>query len=576
MRLIRPGILFSFSLITACATTVPAPREEAPQAVAPEKPLAPERQAKAKRSLEPDVLYQILVAEVAGQRGELGLSSHSYLQAARKTRDMQVARRATHVAIYAKDYDNALKAARLWVELGPEDIEGQQALAALLIRAGHTNEAVAHLEQVLQLSPSDDHRAFLMVANLLGREQDRDQALTIMERLVNTYENNANAQYAYAQLAYSMGKLDKAKASIEQVIATEPKKTDALVLRARILHRQGHNQAAVADFEQALKLSPEDDRLRLHFARLLVDLKDFPRARKHFNVLLERQPNNSDVSYALGLLAIEASDFDEAEFHFLSLLKLGQRSNEAAYSLGQIADSRGEVEEAIKWYSSVADGESYLSARFRVASLLVESQGMSAARAYLAALKPRSEEDELRIYLAEAELLRDAGQYPQAMVIYDEALERFPKNIEVLYARGMLGDMMGDMAILERDLREILKLDPGNAQALNALGYTLADRTDRHEEALELIAKAYEQRPNDAAIIDSMGWVMYQLGRYEEAYKYLKKALSLQQDGEIAAHLGEVLWVMGRQAEARKVWNEASKQFPEHKLLREVMQRFQP
>jgi len=573
-RILLPLVL----ALSGC--TAVAPRDEAapaPEAapVPQEAPVfSPAPEVVPPVELSSGLLYQLLVGEVSAQRGELEMSAHAYHQAAAYTRDPRLARRATQIAVYAQDYTTGLKAARLWVELSPEALEAQQSLAALLIRQGHADEALTHLEKLLSQSRDGTAHGFMLVTNILAREQDKRRALQAMETLVAPRSDDPNAVFAYANLAYLVEEYPLAEQQIARLLELQPRLPRALVLKANVLRKLGRDEEALAAYRTALEALPQDHALRLGYARMLVDLERLPEAREQFHLLGRQLPDNADVAYAEGLLAMQAGDLEQAELHFKRLFTLGQRTDEAAYALGQIAEQRNRPDEALQWYRQVGEGNSYLDAMVRSAVLISRQQGLAAARAYLRGIEAQDSQQELRLRLVEGELLRDAGQRDAAQQVYDAALLEFPDNIELLYARAMNAEGLGRIDLLELDLNAILKQEPDNVQALNALGYTLADRTNRYREAAELVRRAYDLRPEDPAIIDSMGWVMYRLGRLEEAEGYLRRALVKHFDAEIAAHLGEVLWVRGRQDEARQVWQDALQRAPDHDLLKQVIERF--
>lgn len=575
MRKLVAGLALAV-LLSGCQMLPPAP-EEAPEtkpevvATASSQPELPEVE------LDPDLLFQLLLAEIAGQRGEVERSAVFYLRAAYDTGDPRLARRATQVAIYARDFALAMRASEAWVNLAPKNLEAHQSRAALLIRAGRTEEAVAHLEAVLAMSEQVNGHGFMLVANLLQREQDRQRALTVMDRLVESRQDDPHALYAYARLASTIGEPEQALETLDTLLERRPDWGKAVALKADVMHGMGRADQALELYRRGVELEPDNTDLRLAYARLLVEEKKLEDARSQFKELAERMPDNANVAYALGLLALRAGDLDHAEEQFGKLFTSGERTDEAAFSLGQIAEQRDHWDEAIKWYTTVDEqGDRYLDARIRVAVILAQEQTLEKARDYLDRVKAKGPDEQVRLMLVEGELLREHGQPEAAMEVYTRALERFPDNPEVLYARAMVAERLDRLDRLEGDLRRILAADPDNTQALNALGYTLADRTERHREAYELIQKAYEQAPDDAAIIDSMGWVLYRMGQEEEALEHLRRAYRLRPDGEIAAHLIEVLWQSGRRDEAREVAEQARERFPGHELLEEVVQRLLP
>ncbi len=575
-----PLLLTGIIALGGCATVTPPAAEQAAPTAAPATeataPAAPAAVAPAVPPVEMDsaLLYELLVGEVSAQRGELEMSAHAYLQAASTTRDPRLARRATQIAVYGHDYTTALKAARLWVEFTPEDIEAQQSLAALLVKQGYTDEALNHLKQLLTLAKGGMAQGFGLVTNILARESQKARALQVMQALVTPLGDDPNAVFAYADLAFLVEEFPLAEQQVDRLLVLQPGSQKAMVLKANILRRLGKNDEALAVYRQAVDAAPKDSSLRLGYARMLVDAERLPQAREQFHILGKQLPDNADVAYAEGLLAMQANDLVQAEKYFQRLLKLGQREDEAAFALGQIAEARGNTDDALNWYEQVSGGNNYMDAMIRAAVLINGKQGLAAARDYLHQVEPQTSEQALRLRLAEGEMLRDANQLQEAAAVYDSALQEFPDNPDLLYARAMNAERMDRIDLLERDLRAILKRDPNNVQALNALGYTLADRTDRYKEAFDLINKAYKLRSDDAAIIDSMGWVSYRLGQMETAEKYLRAALTKQYDAEIAAHLGEVLWQEGKKEEGQRVWQEALKRFPDSPELKQAIERF--
>jgi tetratricopeptide (TPR) repeat protein len=512
--------------------------------------------------LEPELLYSLMVAEFAGQRGELPLSVDTYVATARATQD-------------ARNYEAALETARLWVKLDRGTLDGRQMLAVLLLRSGDVDGAVQHFNEILNAESLKEAHRYMMVAGLLAREQDKLRAMRVMDSLMSSRQNNAYAMFAYAFLAEQTGNLDGARASIEQALKLRPDWTQATIQYAQILRLQRETDLALKVLKKGLRSDRKNIQLRLTYARTLVEARQLDKARRQFEILSEQAPDNADILYALGILSLQAENLSTAQGYFSRLYDLGKRTDEASFYLGQIAETEQDNETAIGWYNEITvRSKHYLDARIRAAFLMSKEDRLTQAREYLRQTTSRSSKQQIQLYLAEADLLRDAEQYQEAMELLTDALEKHPNDVDLLYSRSLIAEKVDRLDISEKDLRLVLKIEPDNAHALNALGYTLADRTNRYKEAYELIQRAYELRPEDPSILDSLGWVLYRMGRYPESVEYLKKALGLNDDGEIAAHLGEVLWVMGRTDEARKVWSRAAKSFPDHKLLMEVMKRY--
>ncbi len=566
----RLPLVALFALITGCSSTAvldsPA-GSKVETAPGPELPVV---------ELSPDLLYQLLLAEFSGQQGALQLSAKTYLDAAQRTRDYRLARRATRIAVYARKSGLALEAAQLWVELDPNNYDAHKSVAALLIASGLTSKARPHLDVLLAPPHQDSNQGYQLVATLLASDPNAKRALRTMAELVAQQPESSHALFAQAHLANQLGDNQVALTVLQQLLAHHPDHSQGVILQAKVLHRLDDVDGAIQSMERALAIAPDNHKLRLTYARMLIDARKLKQARKQFTFLSKAMPNDADVVYALGLLAMEAHDLKEAESHFNKLLTLQQREEESRFAQGQIAEAKGEYEKAIEWFSSIASGERYLEAQLQAARLITEHRSLAQGRTYLRELETQNDDERIQLYLAEAELLIDQQLFNEAMEVYAEGLQTYVDNTDLLYARALTGEKMGRLDILERDLKQILKQHPNDSRTLNALGYTLADRTDRYQEAYDYIERAYKQKPDDVAFIDSMGWVLYRLGRLDEAEEYLQRAAAILRDAEIAAHFGEVLWVNGKPEQARKVWQEALEYAPEHDILQRTIKRFLP
>jgi tetratricopeptide (TPR) repeat protein len=567
--------LMSLLLMAGCATP-----EARPVAMAKLKGGAavPEETPEVKYpavDLTPELLYQLLAAEIAGQRGQIGYALTNYLLAAESTRDPRLAERATHIALFARDTHYATRAARLWVEVDPENEEARQSLVSLLLGQQRYGEVEKHLEHLITLSSETVEHTFLKVAAVLARSSEAETALKLMGNLDAVQAGDPDALYGYAYLALQLNQLDLARQTIEQVIAQRPEAEEPAIIRARILQQQGKEDAALKTLEARIKGGKGSFPLRLTYGQMLIETNRVVQAKALFNQLEQEQPEDPDILMAQGLLALDRLEYERAENYFHRLMKIDEAAAQARFHLGRLAELQGDSEAAIEWYSSIREGAIMVDAQIRRAILTAQQGNMQGARQHLAWLSKQFPTQATHFQLAEGEILVSAERYMEALWFYDEVLKDNPDNTNFLYARAMVAENLGRLDILERDLRRILALDPNNAEALNALGYTLADRTDRLEEALHYISRALELKPNNPFILDSMGWVHYRLGDYNKAEKYLRQALAIRKDPEIAAHLGEVLWKKGDKSEARKVWQRSLEKNQDNKMLLEVMQRFQ-
>lgn len=527
--------------------------------------------------LTPELLYGVLLGEIAGQRRHFEVASAAYRKAADSTDDPRVARRAARIALFSGDNRAALEAARRWVELAPEEVDARQTLAVLLTRAGRIDEAVSSFERYIELV-GDNAKALKTALHVLADERGRDSALAVFQALTKRYPDDPSAALAYARLALEAERHDSALREVERALllpgGEQGALRDARLLRARILIALGKSAKAVADMEAAVVDTPGDHGLRMAYARMLVQLRALDEAVVQFEAALKIKPEDDDALYALALLAMDASDMDRARGLLERLLVLEKRNDEAHYYLGVIAEGEARAADALSHFASVEGGEYGLNALVKRVELLAEMGRMGEAREELARVRGANPRLASQLYQVEGELLRERHLYAEALALYGEAVERHPDDDDLLYSRALVAEKVGRVDVLERDLRDILKRKPDHAQALNALGYTLADRTDRHHEALGLIDRALELSPNDPAVLDSAGWVRYRLGRLKEALEFLERAAGLVQDPEIAAHLGEVLWVMERRDEARGVWEKAIADDPDHPVLLDTVKRF--
>ncbi len=561
-------------LLTGCASLQ--------QAASQDKSLLGQQQSQVnllKTQQDPvaDAAYSLMVAEIALNQGDTALAVKHYLEVARSQDNPEIAERAVRVAVYGQNLEAAVEAAQRWIELDPNRVEARQVIAAIYVRQDKIQEAFTYLDGMIRTSELDDAELFPPLLGILAREKNANTVLAVSQRIAFEYPERAYAQYLHGMLAAQNGRSEEALRFLDRSLAiVEIEGVHSA--RAKILLRLGRPDEAVVSLRKAVESSPDDQNLRLTYARLLVDVKQYEAARVEFEKLHKASPDDAELLYTLGLLSLESQRLDDAEKYMMMLIRLNQREGEAQYYLGRINENRRLYEVAIEWYSKVFVGDYKFDARLRIADMLGRLERIDEAVVHLDEMLKGSQSDGslVRIYIAKGELLRGARRYPEAMEVFNTALEIVPGNGDLLYARALVAEKLGRIDILEADIRAILKTEPDNAHALNALGFTLADQTDRYEEAYGYIKRAIEIMPDDAAIIDSWGWVHYRLGDYEKAISLLRKALSRFEDAEIAAHLGEVLWVSGKQQEAREIWQRALKKTPDDPKLQSVMQRFIP
>jgi len=530
--------------------------------------------AKGDYDAEAEAMFRILAGELAAQAGRLEEASRYYLEAAEATSDPAIARRATRFAFAVDDNDRAVRAARRWTEL-QDSSAARQSYAMALVRSGETQAAVAELEAILDGEASLE-QGFRTLVGLFNRDADLRAALPAFDRLRAKRGDNPQVHLFYGLLAQRADADDQALEALNRAIALDPDLTRAQILRAQILIDQGRNRDAVKDLRAAVEGDPDNQELRRNYAQLLTQIEAYARAQEQFEILREADPEaDPEATRALALIALELDQYERAEQEFQALVDQGAQIQESRYYLGWLAERQDRIEQALQRYAAVDSGEFYFDAQLRRARLLGEQERVNAGRELVQRLRERYQDPNqvALIEVTEGELLELAGRLEEARQVYEGALDDYPDNVQLLYANGLLAQKMGEFPRFEQTMRRILEVEPDNVNALNALGYTLADRDERLDEAKRLVRRAFELQPDDPAIIDSMGWVEYRLGHTQKALEYLREAYEQMPDGEIAAHLGEVLWVLGQPAEGRAIWEEALEQDPDNRFVRETMER---
>ncbi len=564
MTRISAAALIALLLVAGCAPQPPRADDPVTDTAIVTSPPPPE-----------SPLYGLMVGEIAAQRGDYQTGLERYHAAARAERDPRLAERATHFGLYTDDHALALEAARLWRELAPDNRLVVRIIANLELRLGHVDAGLAELRGFLAGEP-ELGEAFAQLTALLVRLPDKALALEVAGRLTADYPAQAEAHFTHGAVARHAARLGLAESEMAEAVRLRPDWVQARVNLAQVQVALGHHDAALETLARGVEAVPESRDLRLAYARLLMNRGQVAQARAQFKEVAAASPGDPDILYALALLSLETRQLDEAERYFLELEQGEGRADDARFFLGRLEMQRDNLDGALAWYERVEGGEYVDEAQIQVAAVLARQGRLDEALARVRGLRDVKPQLRVRLLLVEGELLADADRETDAMSLYDAALAETPDSDDLLYARAMLAERLDRLDLLERDLRTLIERDPNNASALNALGYTLADRTTRHAEALELIRRAFQIRPEDAAIIDSMGWVHYRLGDREAALNYLRDAYARSQDAEIAAHLGEVLWVTGDVERAREIFDEALRTHPDNEVLRRTIERFRP
>lgn len=527
------------------------------------------------QELTAPMLYDFLLGEIAQQRGSAGFAAQTYLDLARRTRDPRVARRAVELANFARMPELALDAARVWQDIDPASLQALQTVVVLLVGAKRVDEIDPYLAKLFASSDSAAANGFMQLGRLLGNSPDAAANLRLVRKLAERYPALPQAHFAVAQAAAAANDEALALDEIRRAAALKPDWEIAAVYEAQLLQRRSPGEAAkrLAAF---LEKYPDARDVRLNYARVLVMDKRNAEARAQFEILTKRFDKDADALYAVGLLAVQAKEYAIAEASMKRLLELNYRDPDAVrYTLGQIADEQKDWPRAIEWYKTIQRGEYALPARIRTANAIAKQGRLEEARAYLRGGAAQGDQ-QVQLLVAESQLLREANMNKEAFDLLGGALKKSPDQPDLLYDYAMTAEKVDRFDVLESSLKRLIQLKPDHAHAYNALGYSFAERNLRLPEAKQLIEKAIELSPDDFFIVDSMGWVLYRMGDLKGAAAQLRRAWGGRPDGEIGAHLGEVLWALGERDEARRIWQEALKASPENESLQKTLKRFSP
>ena len=548
---------------TAFAQPAPAPTE------APASP-----------SFSPDVMYKILVGDIALQRGEPGVAARAYYEAAREAQDAGLARRATEVALFARQRSLALQAAQLWQKLDPSSDRARQMASMLALPSGGA-DLKADLAKLLADAAGKGNtlgEAFLQLNRALSGQQDKTAVYKLVTELAQPYPGVPEAQFAVALAGYNTGLNDVEVASasmraVDRALELNPGWERAVLLKADLLAKNSR-ESAISYLTAFLADSPQSRPAAGALAQLYTEDKRYGDARAVFQRLLVADPTDRELEYAVAALSFQMRDYPAAERGFLKLKDAGfGEPGAVSFYLGEIAEETHRYDDAIARYREITEGDRVWAAKLRIAAVMSKQGKTAAARSFLANLEPDGAEQEIQLKQADAQLLQDAKDYKGAYAVLNDALAGDPDSVDLLYDIAMVAEKLDRLDEVESRLKRVIELKPDNAQALNALGYTLVDRTQRAAEGMSLIEKAHTLAPDDPFILDSMGWGNYRLGNLDESEKFLRRALAERPDPEIAAHLGEVLWAKGERTSARDVWQAQLKETPDNPVLLETVRR---
>lgn len=521
-----------------------------------------------------NTFYALLVAEMAGQRQLYDVALGNYLLESHRTQDAGVTARATQIAQFIGADQAALDAATLWVKLDAENPLAQQALSSELVKAARFSESALHLQKALDLEPMLNVN-FISLQGVDMTEGSRELWLESLTPLVSRYKENQALFFNIASLHQQQNNLEQALTICTELLKQHPDFYPAWSLKARLQATGQDFKGAIKTINQALKTFKQDKSFSLLKARLLIKDKDIKQASKVFAELHEQHPNDAHILLPLALTQLELEDHSAAKLSLQKLLNLHQMQSEAHYYLGRIEQYQGNDLAALNHYLAMKGGREYLAAQGAIINIHMKQGNHSQALNHVRQQRTIDNENQQAYFLMEVDILNRSGEYDASLKVLNAALKAYQDSTDLRYSRAMVAEKLGNLDQLEKDLNHIISLEPDNATALNALGYTLADRTSRLDEALVLIEKALQLAPKDPAILDSLGWVYFRMGKLKQALTLLEQAFALFPDAEVAAHLGEVLWALEDRAQAKAIWSKALNKTPDSDILKDTLLRLE-
>lgn len=515
-------------------------------------------------------IYELLVAELAGQQGQFDLALNNYIKQARLNRDPAIAERATRVAQYLRNVEGITEAADLWIETDPENAEPYQISASILLHQKRYEAAMPLVERALEF---DRPRMLAVIRGQIPEMPNEviSGYINLFTQLLDKEPNQTDVLVTQGLLYKQQNNLDAALAAYETALALNARSTDAIAQKAELLRLRGKYTQAMQTLAPALKSQPDNQSLMILNTQLLFQSGQIDKGVAQAQEILAINAKDYQLKFYLALLLLENHRIDDAKPLLNELLKQNSNDTRPHFYLGTIAQQKGQIEQAIDHFLKVDDPSTAFQAIGRVSALLDSPEDRERLTGIIGDVRKTRPDLAIQLYTMEAEWLNLHNFTDDALVVLEEALARYSDDVNLLYTRAMMLEGI-DFARAEEDLRKILEIEPDSSLAMNALGYTLTIHTERYDEAYALIAQALQIRPDDPAIIDSMGWVLFKLQRYEEAIQYLQRAYNEIKDGEVAGHLVKAYWANGDKQKARTLLDEALKKDPDNSHLQEAAQ----
>jgi len=561
-------------LLNSCAGSPDKPSESVKSTTAKVADMKEKaRQKEAKTAIDPDVMFMLLAAEIAGQREQYDVALEGYMEAAKRVNDPRFAERAAVIAMYMKDSKKTQEAVSLWLKDDAKNPTARKIATLSALRSGDKQAAVEHLSLLLKGDSAEFENTLLELSSVLQKEGKLDVVYDTLTALSQKYPNQAAIYFVQSLLALQVKNGALAEQQIQKALRIQPDWDKALILQAQIAMLSGDTNKAKTTIKNASLKYPNNDKIKKLLGQVLIKTESYKEAGDVYRQLIAANPKDFESKFTLGLIYLQLDQDEQAEDVLNQLLEQPEWKYQANFYLGKLAEKRKEIDKALTFFDKVTEGEFAFDAAIEAVSLLAKDKQFDAANARLSTLSGRFPKQKLRILLIQAETFSQQKQYQKAFDVLTAALVEQPDQTELLYTRALISEHLNRKDVLEKDLKQILAKEPDNVEALNALGYSLLDNPKRYAEAEVYLQKAIKLRPDEAVIIDSYGWLLFKQGRTQMALEYLQRAYTKQQENEIAAHIAEVLWALGRKDEAKKLFDKVIKEAPEDEYLLDFQRR---
>jgi len=519
-----------------------------------------------------EFVYKFLLAEIALQRNDPNAAGHLYLDLAKLTKNSLLAQNAAQLGSMVRNGRLALDAADVWSKLDPKSADAQKVLAEMYIASGNLAKARPIVKKILESEESKGD-GFLYLNNILSRVENKTNALRFIVDIAKPYPNMVEAHFAVAHTAHMAGNETIRDRELKIVDSLDPKWETSILFKGAILFQQDPNQA-IDEYKKFINKNPKSNSVRLELAKALVQTEKYAEAKQHFEQLVNSPLASSDLSLTVALLALESGDDLVAEKYLKQALERKHPNPDQIYMyLARIYAQREDLANVLNWVEKISAGPMFVDSRIFAAQSIRAKNGISDAIKYLDQFKSLDRQEKLKFLQLKTSFLYNDNQYQQAINLMLSEEEKYNDSAEFYFDFGLLYEKNKDFESMEKHLKKAISLKPDYAIAYNALGYSYADRNIKLDDAKKYIEIALSIDPQNHYILDSMGWVYFRLGNYDIAYEFITKAYTIQEDPEIAAHLGEVLWKQGKQNEAISIWQSSLEKFPENSILIETKNR---